>query len=125
VKERFLALLLAALLAAQGCVSGGTKEITDPAKTSQIQIGKSTRADVKTLLGEPAKVNFTDNNEEVWEYAHVSATPRAATFIPIVSIFADDADAKGDILTIRFDKNGVVKNMRQGKTTFSGGSVLD
>lgn len=124
-KSCFLIFAFVVLFLAQGCVSVGTKEISDPTKTSQIQIGKSTRADVKVILGDPGKVNFTDNNEEVWEYAYVRGTPRAATFIPIIGIFAGGADAKGDTLTVRFDQNGIVKKMGQGKLTAGGGSVLD
>ena len=125
LKAIILLSLLGFFLFIFSCASMGNKEITDPAKTSQIKEGETTKAEVLSVLGDPSKVKFTDNNEEVWEYVHTRSTTRPASFIPLVGIFAGGMDAKGQTLTIRFDHTGTVKKVGSGKFTGGGGSVLD
>lgn len=104
-----------------GCATIGTKQITKREIVSQIKEGKSTKADVKALLGEPSNISFTDAGEEDWSYCYSRATTRPATFIPIIGIFTGGADTETHTLTIRFTKEGIVEKIGKGRTTGSSG----
>ncbi len=114
MKRTFLVFCLALLI---GCATVGNVQISDPGTVSKIEEGKSSKADVRALVGEPTKVNFDTNKNEIWEYIYTKATAKPASFIPVVGIFAGGADMSGNTLTILFDKNGVVERVGSGKTT--------
>ena len=112
-----------------GCATVGTKDITNDEIVSQIEVGKSTKAEIRTLLGEPSNKVFTSQfpgeKVEEWIYVYVRSTIRPATFIPIVGIFAGGSDTEHNTLTIRFTKEGIVKDfsVSEGKMrTTTGGS---
>ena len=118
--------LLSLLILVSGCASAGNKQITDSSTVSKIEIGKSTKADVKLLVGEPTKVNFKDNgNTEIWEYVYKRGQVRPATFIPVVGWFAGGADVTGSTLTILFNDKGIVQKVGSGKISGGGGSLTD
>ena len=53
-------LTVSILLMISACVSAGTKAITDAGVVSQIEVGKSTQADVAALLGYPITASYGD-----------------------------------------------------------------
>jgi outer membrane protein assembly factor BamE (lipoprotein component of BamABCDE complex) len=112
-----ISLLIFCLALLAGCATTGNVQISDPATVAKIEPGKTTKAEVRTLVGEPTKVNFDMNKNEVWEYVYTKATAKPATFIPVLNLFAGGADMSGNTLTILFDKNGVVEKVGAGKTT--------
>lgn len=116
--------LFAALLLG-GCMSLGNKQITNDETVSQIKNGESTQSDVKTKIGEPSKITFTDNGEEIWDYTYTRSQMRAATFIPIAGALVGGTDMETQTLTIRFNKDGIVKEIGKGRMTGGGGSVFD
>jgi outer membrane protein assembly factor BamE (lipoprotein component of BamABCDE complex) len=124
MKKRTLVVVLC-LLAFAACSSMGTKEITDPSKTSQIKIGQTSKSEVRSILGEPSMVNFNDKSEETWQYMYMRSQVRGTSFIPVAGAFIGGADIKQNSLTILFDSNGIVKNMGEGLMTGGGGSVRD
>ncbi len=104
-----LACIIVATFATGGCApmsgpavaEGGpgviqAQGITPPAAQSSIVIGKSTKADVQTALGQATRIPF-DSGFEVWVYRWPGAqkTHRAATE-----------------LVILFEPTGVVKKTR-------------
>lgn len=103
------------LVLLMGCATTGNVQISDSGTVSKIVEGKSTKADVRALVGEPTKVNFDSNKNEIWEYVYKKGSVKPATFIPIVGLFAGGADVSGNTLTILFDKNGVVEKVGSGK----------
>ncbi|MFM0265577.1 outer membrane protein assembly factor BamE domain-containing protein [Paraburkholderia sediminicola] len=94
-----------------GCASYGNESISDQQKVSQIQVGKTTKGDVKNVLGMPGNVSFADNGDEIWTYQHVSTN--AAAYIPFVGLFKNGINE--DNLTVRFSSRGIVKAVGQGK----------
>lgn len=120
-KSRFL--LLAFIFF--GCATYGNQAITDQNKISQIQRGVTTKEQVRALIGDPMGVTFTENDDEVWSYLLTKTQVRAAGFIPIVGIFAGGADTQTHTLTIKYDKNGIVKAYGSGKMIGGAGSVFD
>jgi outer membrane protein assembly factor BamE (lipoprotein component of BamABCDE complex) len=106
----------AALALLTGCATThGSEGITDKNKLSQIKPGKTTKADVEALLGRPAQVDLAENGEQVWNYqrADVSAT----SYIPFVNLVSKNNSDMNN-LSIRFSKNGVVKDMASGSSKF-------
>ena len=124
MKTKTISLILFCL-AVSACASAGNKQITDTAAVAKIEEGKSTKADVRALVGEPTKVNFRDNNTEVWEYVYTRGQVRPATFVPVVGWFAGGMDTTGSTLTILFNNNGIVQKVGSGKISGGGGSLSD
>lgn len=112
-----------------GCVSSGNPAATDQVAISQIKIGTTTKEDVRRLLGNPSSIGkgsgnlsvrapFSSDpratpaphfNYEVWGYSHISVETDAATFIPIVGLFAGGATSSVTSVTIHFDEKGIVQ----------------
>ena len=109
-----------------GCVTAvGDKKIMNTELIEQIKPGTSTKADVRQIMGEPMKTTFTDNNEELWDYTYTRGQTRATGFIPIVGRALGGADIKMATLTVRFTKEGIVKNVGKGETKGGGGGIQD
>jgi outer membrane protein assembly factor BamE (lipoprotein component of BamABCDE complex) len=105
---------LGAMLAVAMCVScasaGNQVLKTESADTVDKMIvdGKSTKADVHQALGDPNDTSFTENGNQIWKYQYMYATATAASFIPVVGIFAGGANVDKKTLTILFDRDGMV-----------------
>ena len=121
---RYLLILVSLALLA-GCAAYGNKKITDPEIVAKVEKGKSTKANVKEILGNPDTVDFSDTGLEKWIYVYTKHQTRGATFIPVVGMFAGGADVKTDTLTVQFDKDGVVMNVGGGQSTGGGGGLQD
>ena len=74
---RLKLLTVSILLVVSACVSTGTKAITDAGIVSQIEVGKSTQADVAALLGYPITASYGGQGEETWYYTWVTMYPTA------------------------------------------------
>lgn len=122
IKWLALALCLVFLF---GCASVGNKQIGEAGTVAKIEEGKSTKADVRSLVGQPTKINFKDNGNEIWEYIYSKGQLRPATFVPVVSWFAGGVDTTASTLTVLFDEKGVVKKVGSGKISGGGGSLTD
>jgi outer membrane protein assembly factor BamE (lipoprotein component of BamABCDE complex) len=118
-------LCLSVLLLLCGCATVGNKQIADTGTVAKIEEGKTTKAEVKTLVGEPTKVDFRGDNTEVWKYVYTRGQVRPATFIPVVGWFAGGVDQTGSTLTILFNKNGIVQKVGSGSISGGGGSLTD
>lgn len=112
-------------LAISACASSGNKQIADTGAVAKIEEGKSTKADVRALVGEPTKVNFRNDNTEVWEYVYTRGQMRPATLIPVVGWFAGGMDTTGSTLTILFNKDNIVQKVGSGRISGGGGSLSD
>jgi len=124
MKTLFLMLLSLSILIS-GCASSGNKQIADTGAVAKIEEGKSTKADVRAFVGQPTKVNFRDDNTEVWEYVYTRGQMRPATLIPVVGWFAGGMDTTGSTLTILFNKDNIVQKVGSGKISGGGGSLSD
>lgn len=103
-------LLLAAL--AYGCASQGNRSLaraTDDNVAENIEIGKTTKSDVKDIYGSPLSVNFLDSGSEVWKYRYARAHVTGKTFIPIYGAFAGGARGEAKELTVVFGEDGIVQ----------------
>src|SRR5665647_2791156 len=99
------------LLVVSACVSAGTKAITDADAVSQIEVGKSTQADVAALLGYPITASYGGQGEETWYYTRVTMYPTAFQFVPVVKAFTPSLCESTRELSVTFSQGGTVKSL--------------
>lgn len=103
-----------------GCAQVGNQEIKSDANVSRIQAGMTKKADVRSAVGEPTKITFTDSGEEIWDYKFESYQATTQQFIPFIGpLFAGEVDEHS--LTVRFRPDGVVKEVGKGRRSGTGG----
>lgn len=66
--RNIIASILTILLLLCGCASADNKQIADTGPVAKIEVGKTTKSEVKALVGEPTIANCRDDNTEVWQY---------------------------------------------------------
>ena len=99
------------LLVVSACVSAGTKAITDAGVVSQIEVGKSTQADVAALLGYPITASYGGQGEETWHYTWVTVYPTALAFVPVIKAVAPSLGETTRELAVTFSQKGTVKSL--------------
>ena len=82
-----------------------------PACVSQIEVGKSTQADVAALLGYPITASYGGQEEETWYYTRVTMYPTAFQFVPVVKAFAPSFSETTRELSVTFSRDGTVKSL--------------
>ena len=83
--------MIAIAVGMTGCASsGGTAAQQDPEKLQQIRVNKSTKQQVRSVLGEPQSITMHSNETESWVYQTTSTTytekyaaKTALSFVPI------------------------------------------
>jgi outer membrane protein assembly factor BamE (lipoprotein component of BamABCDE complex) len=108
---RLKLLTVSVLLLVSACVGAGTKAITDAGVVSQIEVGKSTQADVAALLGYPLEASYGDQGEETWHYTWITTYPRPTAFVPVVKAFAPSLGETTRALAVTFSPGGAVKSL--------------
>jgi outer membrane protein assembly factor BamE (lipoprotein component of BamABCDE complex) len=104
-------LTVSVLLIISACVSAGTKAITDAGCISQIEVGKSTQADVAVLLGYPLTASYGGQGEETWYYTRVTMYPTAFQFVPVVKAFTPSLRETTREFAVTFSQDGTVKSL--------------
>ncbi len=125
--------MIAIAVGLTGCASnGGTTTFHDSEKLHQIRVNKSTKQQVKSVLGEPQSITVHSNETESWTYQSTNtsytekyAAKTALSFVPIPYLgtavgLADrvvDAgpDKRGETQTfsLTFNKKGVLKETKR------------
>lgn len=108
-----------------GCYSAGQKRIADDSVIQKIQPGKTTKAEVLQLLGRPVSMIMMPDGSEQWLYQYIGSTVRAASFIPVVGLFAGGADTEVHNLQLFIRQDGVVEKLGQGVMVGGGGGLQD
>ena len=99
------------------CVSMGRK--LDQEAVNRIHEGKTTRAEVVQWLGSPDQTTrIGESTTFQYHFARASAKPEG--FIPIVGAFAGGVHMQNQMVSVTFDRNGIV---RQLMTTGGGSEV--
>lgn len=99
-----------------GCAtSSGNANIKNESVVSQIQSGKSTKADVQKLLGSPQYDEPDSNGDSVWTYQHLETS--AVNMIPFATLVKGDMSAEQNLI-VRFGSDGVVKGVGKGGHQF-------
>jgi outer membrane protein assembly factor BamE (lipoprotein component of BamABCDE complex) len=108
---RLRLLAISVLLVISACVAVGPKAITDAGVVSQIEVGKSTRADVTALLGYPITASYGGQGEETWYYTRVTMYPKPAAFVPVVKAVTPNLGETTRELAVTFSQEGFVKSL--------------
>jgi hypothetical protein len=90
------------------------KHIVTADDAAQFKVGVATYANV-AKLGKPTSISSNSDGERIIIYATVNARPKAATFIPIVGMFAGGATGETYMATFVFGPDGLLK--RSNTTT--------
>lgn len=112
-----ISLVFLALLAVSACVSTGAKEIAQADTVGRLESGKSTKAEVSALLGFPVLVTYGRKGEETWDYYYVTEYPPAVAFVPVVAALSPGFNQTTRVLTVSFDRQGLVQNLQKSRTT--------
>ena len=104
---KFIFCLLAVSIMA-GCVSMGRK--LDQEAVNRIHEGKTTRAEVVQWLGSPDQTTrMGESTTFQYHFARASAKPEG--FIPIVGAFAGGVNMQNQMVSVTFDRNGIVRQL--------------
>ena len=95
--------------------SGPTKRNADRMPVAQIKKHRTTKDEVRSILGDPNGVSFVQD-EEIWTNLYHRTQMRATNWIPYVNIVAGGYDMESAQVTVIFDSRGVVKHIGQGRT---------
>jgi len=106
----------------------GSADVCDPEIIGQIKQGKSTKEDVKQLIGEPDKVEGALKQGELWKYSYEATTHSGRSGESAFKSSSSDNLGSGRVsmhkkncnLHVYFEKNGIVRKVRESKV--SGGS---
>ena len=112
-----IVLFFFALLTVAACVSTGDREIAQPGITGKLATGKSTKAAVTACLGFPALVTYGRQGAETWNYYYVTEYPQAVAFVPVAAALTPGFQQTTRVLTVSFDRQGLVQNLQQSRTT--------
>jgi outer membrane protein assembly factor BamE (lipoprotein component of BamABCDE complex) len=125
------AFLLALTVGFTGCASSSSSAAglhQDPKTLQQLHINKSTKEEIKKLLGEPQSVTIFSNHSEQWlyesvetDYTEVYVAKKALAFVPVPHLgtvvgLADMGPEKiKDIhtLSLQFSKNGILEQIKK------------
>lgn len=105
--KHFSIVILLSTIFLSGCATSGNKSVsnlTEQKLSEQLVKGHTTKLEVKNLYGEPQDIEPI-GTEERWLYEFKKSTPKATTFMPVVSLFASGNNDEIKRLKIYFDKN--------------------
>ncbi len=123
---RWIILALLLVLCSNACSSSeGAVSILDPAKTNQIFVGKTTKNQVRSILGEPEEVLLTSPSNENWLYTTTRARTSGLAFIPLLPLFTGVSEQQENTLTIEFGPNGVVRRTGKGSLLVTDRGLFD
>ena len=108
MSKRNFAVLGAVAVSLAGCISSGT-EVT-ATQASQFKVGATTEQQVIAALGQPEQTATNTDGTKVDTYLHTSAHATAATYVPIVGLFAGGAKGTTRSVTFTFNAKGVLKS---------------
>lgn len=94
---------------AGGCASSGTKVTAD--QLAGFKAGVTTEAEVIAALGPPNNTSTHADGTKTDMYMHVAMSMHAASFIPVVGLFAGGASHSTDSAILTFDAHGVLKSV--------------
>jgi outer membrane protein assembly factor BamE (lipoprotein component of BamABCDE complex) len=110
----------------------GDDKICDPQIIAQTKQGKSSKEEVKQLIGEPDKVESALNQGELWQYSHEATMPSGRAGGSAFKSFGSDnigsgrvsMDKKNCNLYVYFEKNGIVRQVRESKISGGNGGFM-
>jgi len=106
IDMKFMVAALGCIMA--GCVSSGTKVTAD--QQASFQPGTTAETQIIAKLGPPNNVATLADGSKMDSYMHIAASANAATYVPIVGLFAGGAKSTTDTVMFAFDPQGILKS---------------
>jgi hypothetical protein len=107
---RWIAILSALVLAACSAVpENSPQRETRESINQKITKGKTTKADVKSMFGEPVSTTSKERGAEEWRYKMASSSSSTVK-IPGFEKFFDSSTDKDRTLLVDFDRRGIVSS---------------
>lgn len=117
------ALLLTAICVAaltlSGCASKGNESLRQETELSigtKLTEGKTTKTEVRKILGSPLKTSFTDGGLEISTYEFDNVTSDAINYIPVLNWLGSSASGTKKELVILFDRANVVQRFSMSES---------
>lgn len=98
----------------------GNPAIFDDAILARIIEGKSSKADVRELLGEPNDVSFASDGAETWRYVAGISRMQAMT-VSIGGYTGGQTEMDTRTVTLLFSEGGIVRKFGLGRSRSCGG----
>jgi len=102
-----------------GCATVGNDSLKDEDQqtiSNKLTEGKTTMAEVKVMLGTPMSTSYTDGGLEVWTYEITHMSADAASYIPVVGMFAGSSSGTKKELVILFDEKEKVRKYKMNES---------
>jgi len=118
MRRLMLGLMIAAL---------ATSAMADPSPidvAAQFQIGVATPEDVIAKLGPPMTVLKNSDGTEMLTYVRSASHVKAASFIPLVGLFAGGAVSHSSSLVFMFDTKGLLKSTSSSSSNLDCSALL-
>lgn len=119
MKTLISVLFTAAVATLSGCAATGVKVSDEQA--SSFVVGQSKEADVVSRLGPPTTRSRNSDGTVVLQYVYAEAQVRAATFVPIVGLFAGGTDVKSNAVTFTFSPDGKLLSTSSAASNYGTG----
>ncbi len=89
------------------CAASGV-QVTEQ-QISAFQKGKTTYPEVVSKLGAPNSNTISSDGTRIIAYVYSEAQTRPESFIPYIGALVGGMDVRTSVVTLAFDKNGVLK----------------
>jgi len=115
------------ILAITGCtISSGNPNAEDQTRVEQIRVGKSSKSEVKRLLGEPTSIEFPSASTELWFYNSARAHISPLVAIPFFGLFSNGGGySEQSQVFVEFSTRGIVKKVSTNYDKTDSRSLLD
>jgi hypothetical protein len=77
---------------------------------AQFKVGVATYDDVTAKFGKPSSVSMMSNGTRMIAYTAVNTHVKAATFVPIVGLFAGGATSQTSVVSFTFGPDGLLQS---------------
>jgi outer membrane protein assembly factor BamE (lipoprotein component of BamABCDE complex) len=108
-----------AALTLVGCASKGNESLRKETEISigtKLTEGKTTKTEVRKMLGSPLKTSFTDGGLEISTYEFNNVTSDAINYIPVLNWLGSSASGTKKELVVLFDKANVVQRFSMSES---------
>jgi outer membrane protein assembly factor BamE (lipoprotein component of BamABCDE complex) len=106
---RWIAILSALVFAACSMAPESPQRETQESINQKIAKGKTTKAEVKAMFGEPGSTTSKERGAEEWRYKMASSSASTVK-IPGFEKFLGSGTEKDKTLLVDFDRRGIVTN---------------
>jgi len=113
-----IALLMVAALTA-GCVATGTQVRED--QLAKLEKGKTRIQEIVSSFGQPSTNTLHSDGSRTVVYMYVEAQARPETFIPFIGGLVGGADSRSNMVTLKFDRDGILLDYSSSTTAMGTG----